>query len=215
VGTVIDPRIRLEHVSRYGATDAVEAYLRVLENIPPVAENTPGDDHHMLARSTWPKYANLKVNPWNRLRVHRGVHTALTELQSRFEDRLRVAVFMMKGQSLEASLDSKRRGGRLGGKIGSKTGKRASGRRAVESGQLASIRSREASVKGGTITGRRNVESGHMIRLLKSGANSRGGKTQGKKNIESGHLARMRHIRWHIKRPGGFNPNCKLCFKVI
>jgi hypothetical protein len=251
---VIDPRVRSEHIAKYGATDDVEAYLRVIENIPSVSDDNPGEDHHMLARSIWPEYANLKANPWNRLRVHRGVHTALTELQGRFEGVLRFAAAMMKGRpSLEMQLEHLarirtpehqraaaavagkkssesgriqelgriqgrknvesghlsricREGGRIGGKIAGKI----SGRIAKESGRLLKI-----SSLGGKVAGRMAVESGHMARMQRLG-----GKVIGKRNAETpGYMSKLatigNHNRYHLKRPGGFNPNCKLCFEVI
>jgi len=82
---------------------------------------------------------------------------------------------------------------RQGGLIG--------GRKAVESGQLASISG---------LGGRKAVESGQVQAL---------GRVQGQKNVESGLLARLRtskhqkfaiHARWHTNR-GINNPACELC----
>jgi hypothetical protein len=105
----LDPRIRHEHIARYGATDEIDDYLRTLENLRPVPDYESGQDHHMLARSIWPEYKNLKVHPWNRLRVSYALHPALTEIQSWFEERLRVAAHMMKGQTAEARLEAIRK----------------------------------------------------------------------------------------------------------
>jgi hypothetical protein len=107
---IIDSRIRNEHIARYGATDEIEDYLRTLENLVPVPDDKPGQNHHMLAQSVWVRYADFKTHPWNRLRVSRRIHIALTELQSRFEERLRSAVLLMKGQTVEAFLEGIRRG---------------------------------------------------------------------------------------------------------
>src|SRR5580698_804972 len=129
----IDARIRSEHIARYGATEAVETYLSVLERVPTVPNTAQGENHHMLARSIWPEYGDLRTHPWNRLRVCRGVHTALTELQSRFEDRLMFAVFLMKGQSVDAQFDACQRGGLKN----------------IESGHLDRIRTLEVCSMGG------------------------------------------------------------------
>lgn len=172
----LDPRIRHEHIARYGATDEIDDYLRTLENLRPLRDDESGQDHHMLARSIWPEYASLKANPWNKLRVSYKIHTALTELQSRFEERLRFALLLTKGKTAEAFLITRRRGGKT------------QGRKNVESGHLANIRS-----KAGKMGGRTNAQSGHMERLGKSGVGGRlGGKIGGRKNAESGLLTRIR-----------------------
>lgn len=67
------------------------------------------------------------------------------------------------------------KGGKIGGKI--------SGKKAVESGQLARVRTKESCSAGGKTTGKKSVESGHMSRMAK---------ISGKKNVESGHLDRIR-----------------------
>jgi len=85
---------------------------------------------------------------------------------------------------------------------------RISGRKAVENGHLARVRS---------VSGRKARESGHLARIA-----SRGGRTQGRKNAENGHLASIaskggrlggritNHERWHIKR-GVVSPRCEFC----
>jgi hypothetical protein len=88
------------------------------------------------------------------------------------------------------------------------------GRIAVETGQLASVRTRETCAKGG----RSNVESGHMARIQILGARARG-----KANVDSGHIQRLgrqnvtngvlekgRHIRWHTNRDI-INSDCRFC----
>jgi hypothetical protein len=211
---MIDSRIRELHVARYGATDDVEAYLHVLETLPDMSDDN-GENHHMLAKSIWPEHAKAS---WNILRIHRGVHTGLTELQAMFEPRLRHITLMMKGQTVDAYLESCRRGGKTAGKMAVEqkkgihspemrgVGGKIQGKIAVESGQLASIRG-----MGGRISGKMNVESGHLARIRING-----GKTQGRKNAESGHMARIQKmglglgskiggkistcLRWNIRR---------------
>lgn len=224
---MIDSRIRQLHVARYGTSDEVEGYLRTVENLVPVSDGKPGENHHMLMKSVWPEFADLKTNPWNRLRVTRAIHTALTELQSRFEERLRYVSLMMKGQSAEAQLAACSRGGRTQGRIQgrknaesghiariatpescSKGGKttyarhpelaRENGRRAAESGQLVSVATFESCSMGGKTQGRKNVESGQWDQVRVLGC-SKGGKIGGRKNAESGHFARVRKIGLHTR----------------
>src|ERR1700733_6989917 len=214
----LDPRIREELVAKYGATEDVLAYLRVLEVLPDVPDDEDGENHHMLHRSAFPQYVSLRTNPWNRIRIHRGVHTGLTELQARFDLRLRRAAMQMKGKSAEAWLEVCRLGGKrvheLYPNLASEMGKRAhmlhpnlarktgkiAGRISVESGRLASYRTPEHQRKAAAAAGKKNVESGHMQSL---------GRAQGKKNVESGHWASLRTSehqrmascsRWNISR---------------
>ncbi len=93
--------------------------------------------------------------------------------------------------------------GRIGGRIGGPIG----GRRAVDSGQLASIlelpQTKRAQHISGSILGRKNIESGHLARICDKGGYVQGrknaesgqiqaiGRTQGRKAVESGHLARI------------------------
>ena len=91
------------------------------------------------------------------------------------------------------------------------------GRRAVESGQLAQARTREGSIKGGLKAGGQHAESGHMSKIGKMH-----GPIQGKKNVESGLLEKIRpaagrkggpigmHNRWHVRR-GIVSATCKIC----
>ena len=215
----LDSRIREPHVARYGATDEVEDYLNTLEYCPPVPDDQPGEDHHILARSIWSEFSNLKLHPWNRLRVTYRTHITLTEMQAAFEDRLRFALRLMKGQSTGAYLESCRKGGKIGGQ---KVGK-IQGQKNVESGHLARI---------SRLGGRKTAESGHLASICSMGGKKGGkrthelypnlmsenGKKSGRKNVESGHLASIcgigNHTRWHL-HPGRFNPACKFCFKVV
>ena len=105
---ILDPRIRDEHIARYGATEDVENYLRTLESLLSyvVPSGYPAENHHMLAQSVWGRFSNFRTHPWNRLRVSRKLHIALTELQGRFEARLRYAALLMKGKLTEAFLES-------------------------------------------------------------------------------------------------------------
>lgn len=216
---MIDPRVRQLHISKYGETEDVLDYVRVLEDITPVPDDKPGENHHMCAKSAFPEFADLKAHPWNRLRVSRGIHIGLTKIQSWFDGRLRVAVLLMKGMTAEAYQEHQRVAGRLGGKrtrelypdLAKRRG-RTSGRKAVESGQLAGIRGmggkklyelgqglfgmtpeqRQAASKlGGEICGKKNAENGHMEKICTAEVRSKGGKTQGRKNVESGHWARL------------------------
>lgn len=83
------------------------------------------------------------------------------------------------------------------------------GRRNVESGQLASLRTSEHQSAAARISGRQNVESGHLRSICSSG-----GKVGGRKHAESGHCANIsakgHHIRWHVKR-GLVSLTCNLC----
>jgi hypothetical protein len=174
----IDSRIRQPHVARYGATDEVEGYLLTLENLIPVADDRRGENHHMLMKSVWPEFADLKTNPWNRLRVTRAIHTALTELQSRFEARLRFAMLLMKGQSVEAQLEARRRGGKIGGKRAFKLHPN----QASEMGKL-----------GGKIGGKKTAESGHLARIASRGGTiggKIGGRTTVRRNVDGPRAAR-------------------------
>ena len=200
---MIDPRVRSEHVSRYGATDDVEAYLRVLDNTPPLSNDLRAENHHLLAQSIWPEYSDLRENEWNRLRVSHEVHSTLTELQGKFEPRLQRAALLMNGQSNDAHQSSCIRGGKAGGMKNVKSGHISrigkingaiQGKRNVESGRIYTI---------GTLAGRRKagrlaVTSGHLASIRSYESSSRGGKTQGKiqgkANVESGHLARIQRL---------------------
>jgi len=81
------------------------------------------------------------------------------------------------------------KGGRIGGSI--------AGRKAVESGQLASIRTPE-----------------NWAKALKKLQEIGWPKELGRRNVESGQLAKIRpmgsHTRWHVNR-GITNPKCSLC----
>jgi hypothetical protein len=175
---ILDSRIRTEHISKYGESDEILGYLHVLEVLPVISEDSPGENHHMLARSAWPEYSNLKNNPWNRLRVSYGVHTALTELQSRFDKRLRIAALLMKGLSSEAHLEIARRGGRVQGK------------KNAASGLLA-------------LLGKRCLELGAQYRPTVEECR-KGGKAQGEKVRSSGLWKPRQDMgrcqRWNINR---------------
>lgn len=121
----IDFRIRDEHVKRYGCTEDVESYLRTLEGLRPLRDDEAGDNHHMLAQSVWPEYSILKTNPWNRLRVSWAIHNALTEIQSWFEERLRSAALLRKGQTAEAFLAACSSGGKVVHAVKGEDGKSA------------------------------------------------------------------------------------------
>jgi hypothetical protein len=200
---VIDPRVRSEHVSRYGATDDVEAYLRVLDNTPTLSNDLRAENHHLLAQSIWPEWADLKENEWNRLRVSHEVHAVLTELQGRFEPRLQHAALLMRGQSTDAHQSSCIRGGKVSGMKHVKSGHISrigkingaiQGKRNVESGRIYTIGTLEGRRKAGRLA----VESGHLASIRSHESSSRGGKTggkiQGKINVESGHLARIQMV---------------------
>jgi hypothetical protein len=179
----LDSRISSEHIARYGPIDT-ERYLAVIKNIPELSDEKRGENHHLLAKSIWPQYANLKANPWNRLRVSHAVHIALTDLQGEFENRLRRAALLMKGQSTEAFLEMCRINGTL------------QGRKNVESGHLARIQKLGASL-GGKITG--NITKERRIGIFALGMAAVGGRIQGKKNVESGHISRLGTIQGPIQ----------------
>jgi hypothetical protein len=217
----LDSRIRELHVVRYGV-EPTERYLAVIANIPSLSDNRRGENHHLLARSIWPEYADLKANPWNRLRVSRAVHIALTQLQGEFEGRLRFASAMMLGQSVEALRVAGRKGGKVAGALN------------VISGHMKKLRESGACRRGGKLGGKRVCK---LYPEMMAECRQRGGKTSGKAALESGQLASIKgmggrilankpgffsrlgtisqHRRWHVNRVGGFNPNCKLCFEVI
>jgi hypothetical protein len=70
------------------------------------------------------------------------------------------------------------------------------GRKNIESGHLASIRTPENCAKGGRIAGRVNgrkaVESGQLASLRTPEHQTKAGRLGGLKNVESGHLASLR-----------------------
>lgn len=231
---ILDPRVRSEHVAKYGDADT-ERYLSVIANVPTLPDGKRGENHHLLARSIWPQYANLNENPWNRLRVSRAVHIALTQLQGEFDERFRIAALRMSGLTVEAHFEMCSRAGRKGGTIAvtrgvgihaltheqrSANGRRAGhigGRKNAKSGHLKNLATFESCSKGGRIGGRRNAESGQIMTIAtfesRSKAGKKGGEIVGRKNIESGHLARINHIRWHVNRDR-VNPKCSLCVET-
>jgi group I intron endonuclease len=98
---------------------------------------------------------------------------------------------------------------------------------ARDSGQLASITTKETRAKGGRIQGfiqgRKNVESGQLASIRTKENQSKAAKVSGRNNVLSGHLENIRlslyrkenhakylHVRWHINC-NIINPNCKLC----
>jgi hypothetical protein len=276
----LDARIRQLHIAQYGSTDEVKGYLRTLESLVPVRDDKRGENHHVLARSVWPEFADLRVHPWNRLRCSHAIHTALTTIQAWFERKLRSAALRMKGQTLEAHLEACSRGGKIGGRTAGKLrgmiatatpgymsmmGKRThelhpnqaseNGKRCaelhpnlakergkkggmvnVESGHISRLGKSGVGGKiGGKIAGRKAVESGQLARIRTRDSCSRGGKTQGERMVKSGHLARIRsrmmlgtaykesrvwsmakalHTRWHVNR-GVVNPQCPLCSSIL
>ena len=177
----LDSRIRKEHIARYGATEDVDSYLRTLEGLRPLSDDEAGENHHMLAKSIWPEYGDLKANPWNRLRVSYALHTALTEIQSWFEELLRFAALMMKGQTADARLETCSRAGKIGGKIGGKV--------SVESGHWARLLKLGL---GGKIGGKRAHER-HPNLMSEIG--EVGGKVGGKIGSKITNC-----LRWNIRR---------------
>jgi hypothetical protein len=119
------------------------------------------------------------------------------------------------------------------------------GRKAVESGQLATARSlpqaKEAQrINGsvfGRINGRKNVESGQLARLRTPEHQVKAACAAGRKAVESGQLARLRtpehqakagrtegaargrlmaqHNRWHINRVISKPDTCALCAAAL
>jgi hypothetical protein len=93
---------------------------------------------------------------------------------------------------------------------GSKGGK-TQGRKNVESGHLASIRTKESQSKGGKIGGRKAVESGHLASICSKGgkaavlvgAQSKAGKIGGKatRSLTFGQAQEIRHRFTQL--PGG------------
>ena len=81
-------------------------------------------------------------------------------------------------------------------------GGRASGRVSVETGRLASLRTKEHQAKAGRIGGQKAVESGQLARILelpqsiaarkKNGRKA--GRIRGRQAVESGELARIREL---------------------
>jgi hypothetical protein len=225
----LDPRISELHIARYGATDT-ERYLSVINNIPALPDDKRGENHHLLAASTWPEYKNLKANPWNRLRVSHAVHAALTELQSEFEARLRHAALLMKGQSVEAAFFAQSKAGKKGGK-----------RNAERDPGLMRIKTFDSLSKGGKhgskvanclqwrirrgqscICGTHSeiqlveipIRINVMTSVLRATLRSRrkqtagriGGKVTGRMNVESGHLESLRTPEH--QRMAGMIANC-------
>ncbi len=118
-----------------------------------------------------------------------GTHHS-EESKKRMADANKGKIPWMKGKR---HTDEAKEKCRQGGLVG--------GRKAVESGQLYSIRG---------LGGRKAVESGQVQAL---------GLIQGQRNVENGLLARLRtpehqmfaiHTRWHTNR-GVSNSNCRLC----
>lgn len=104
--------------------------------------------------------------------------------------------------------------------IGKKYGP-ASGKRAVESGQLARAGQLAPLAENGRIQGKRNAECGHIQRIQEIGA-SLGGKaaaaahpnhifeiTTYETRAKGG--AAASHLRWHVKRSKPNPARCELC----
>ena len=214
---ILDPRIRKEHVARYGTADEIEDYLRTLEGLLSYSHTMPvgyrAENHHMLARSVWPEYSNLTDNPWNRLRISRALHIALTELQSRFEERLRHAALLMKGQSAEAFLKNAQATGRMHKARGTgifapgMKGKGAKRRHELHPNLSSEIMKRTMKTHPTLLS-----DNGKRRHELHPHLASEMGKNQGKKNVDSGHLASISStggkvggrivccLRWNIRR---------------
>jgi hypothetical protein len=108
--------------------------------------------------------------------------------------------------------------GSVGGKI--------AGKKNVESGHWATLRTHEIIMMGAKAAGALAARTGQINQIktyessLKGALNqkkedkARGGYTQGKKNVDSGHLAKVRkiapHNHWHIKG-GKPSPRCVFC----
>ena len=223
---MIDSRIGENHIARYGATDEVQDYLRTLENLRVVPDDQPGEDHHMLARSVWPEYGDLKVNPWNRLRVSYRIHIALTDLQSRFEKRLRVALLMMRGQTVEARRESCSIGGKRGYELYPTLASERAKRTHERYPNLASEMGKRGGSKSGKIGGKRvhefhpnlakgmgkigkrchelhpNLarENGSRVHELHPNMASENGKKNGQRLVEMGIMPKLLCTRWNINR---------------
>lgn len=103
------------------------------------------------------------------------------------------------------------------------------GKKNVESGHWATLRTREIIMMGAKAAGALAAKTGQINKIktyessLKGALNQkkedkvRGGVTQGTKNVANGHLERVRktapHIRWHVKR-GLVSPTCKFCSSI-
>jgi hypothetical protein len=81
----------------------------------------------------------------------------------------------------------------------SKNGKIA-GRKNVESGHLASIRTKEGSSRGGKTQGKISYESGHLDAIRTKESCSKGGKTAGRKNVESGKIYEIIQLATEAKK---------------
>jgi hypothetical protein len=168
---MIDSRVREFHISKYGETEDVLDYLRVLESLTPVPDNEPGENHHMLAKSAFPEFADLNANPWNRLRVRRGLHIGLTKIQGWFDARLRHAALMMQGMTAEAFLETAKRNGTIQGKIAVESGQLAEARQAInperrkERSKILGKRVHELYPDLARQNGLRNVANGHMAKI--------------------------------------------------
>jgi len=87
------------------------------------------------------------------------------------------------------------------------------GHAAVESGHLNGVRA-----AGGRTSGKRNVESGLLAKIRTPESCAKGGRTRGKQSIITGFLQAIcakggrasNHLRWHVNR-GIVNPECSLC----
>lgn len=92
------------------------------------------------------------------------------------------------------------------------------GRKAVESGRLASYRTKEHQARAGKIQGIQNAQNGHLAGLRTPELMKKAQRAAGRKAVESGQLARIRgkgiaashHSRWHVKR-NLISPSCPLC----
>lgn len=213
----LDPRIRKLHIARYGLIEDVDSYLRTLEGLRPLRDDEAGENHHMLAQSVWPEYKDLKANPWNRLRVSYAIHTALTEIQSWFEERLRFAALMMKGLSVEAAFNARSIAGKKGGKVSGRKNGTAQGKKNLESGQWDRVRCKDG--RGGKIGGKIAVESGRIANMPTFESCSKGGQRRqelhpnlssdiGKRAVESGRFASI--ATFESRSKGGRVTNCLL-----
>lgn len=74
--------------------------------------------------------------------------------------------------------------------------------------------SRKGGSIGGVISGRKAVESGHLARLRTKEHQQEAGRKGGQAAVDSGQVVSLAHLRWHVRR-GIVNTNCGLCQESV
>ncbi len=213
-------------------------YFAFLESLPVVET---GHKHHILPRKEFPEFAKdpnnlIRLSPADHFRAHYWLAACAPQCGS-----FQRTFFLMANRKFATQVNeteiAKRAEVYERGKNAAIALARVNagiqGRKNVENGQLAKVRTRTGSTKGGQTQGRKNVEDG----LIQSLGRIYGCKAaqsgqlrelnriqgQGRKNVESGLLRSIaaaggrastaNHLRWHVKR-GIVSPACGFCGSI-